>query len=193
MRKPAQIKPWLDETDLGQWTREAKGAEELRRRLSVWLTFLGYAAHEVAYWLQVSKQAVWLWVGQYNRRGPGGLEREGRGGWRCGFLSLEKEAEILGELEQRAQKGDVLTAKQILPLLSQAAGRPVSMPYVYRVLHRHRWRKLGPRPRHVKASVSKQEALKKLPFHLERSSEKGSQRKTSTVVVSRRGAFWSHQ
>jgi len=161
MRKPAQIKPWLNETDLGQWTREAKSAEDLRRRLSIWLTFLGYAAHEVAYWLQVSKQAVWLWVGQYNREGPEGLVREGRGGRRWGFLSLAKEAEILGGMAERALKGDVLTAKQMHPLLSRAAGRPVSMAYVYRVLRRHRWRKLGPRPRHVKTSTRIQEAFKK--------------------------------
>jgi transposase len=161
MRKPAWIKEWLNEADLGQWTREAKSAEELRRRLSVWLTYLGYAAHEVAYWLQVSKQAVWLWIGQYNRRGPGGLEREGRGGRRWGFLSLEKEEEILHGLEQRAQNGEVLTAKRVLPLLSERAGRPVSMAYVYRVLHRHRWRKLAPRPRHIKACVRQQKAFKK--------------------------------
>ena len=161
MRKPALIKAWLNETDLGQWTREAKSAEELRRRLSVGLTYLGYVAHEVAYWLQVSKQAVWLWVGQYNRRGPAGLEREGRGGRRWGFLSLEQEARLLRSLEQRAQKGEVLTAKRVMPLLSEAAGRAVSRAYVYRVLHRHRWRKLSPRPRHVKASLRKQEAFKK--------------------------------
>jgi transposase len=161
MRRPAQIKAWLSEMDLGQWTREAQGAEELRRRLSVWLTFLGYAAHQVADWLQVSKQAVWLWVGQYNRQGPGALERAGRGGRRWGFLSLEQEAHLLGDWEQRAQRGQVLTAKALRPGLAQAAGRAVSMAYVYRVLKRHRWRKLGPRPRHVKASVRQQEAFKK--------------------------------
>ena len=161
MSKSAQIKAWLSETDLGQWTREAKNAEELRHRLSVWLTFLGHAAHQVAYWLQVSKQAVWLWVGQYNRRGPAGLERQGRGGRRWGFLSLAKEAELLRGWEDQAQKGQVLTAKQLWPLLSEAAGRAVSLAYVYRLMHRHRWRKLGPRPRHLKASVRKQEAFKK--------------------------------
>lgn len=161
MRKPAPIKPWLSETDLGQWTREAKEADELRRRLSVWLTFLGFAAHQVAYWLQVSKQAVWLWVSQYNRHGPEGLDRAGRGGRRWGFLSIETEAELLQGLESGAQQGHVLTAKQLRPLLVQAAGRTVSMAYVYRVLHRHQWRKLSPRPRHVKASVTQQEAFKK--------------------------------
>lgn len=161
MKKPAHIKPWLDETDLGQWTREATTVAELRRRLSVWLTFLGYAAAEVAYLLQVSKQAVWLWVGQYNRQGPKGLERVGRGGRRWGFLSLEREKELLGTLASQAQQGAVLTAKAVMPVLAQAAGRSVSLAYVYGVLHRHQWRKLGPRPRHVKASVVQQEAFKK--------------------------------
>jgi transposase len=161
MRKPARIKAWLNETDWGQWTREAQEVGELRRRLSVWLTFWGYAAHEVAYWLQVSKQAVWLWVGQYNRQGPGGLEREGRGGRRWGFLSLEQEAHLLSGWERRAQQGQVLTAKAFRPWLAQATGRAVSMAYVYRLLKRHRWRKLGPRPRPVKASVRKQEAFNK--------------------------------
>jgi len=161
MRKPARIKAWLSEVDLGQWTREARSADELRCRLSVWLTFLGYAAHQVAYWLQVSKQAVWLWVGQYNRQGPGALERVGRGGRRWAFLSLAQEAQLLGRWEQRAEQGQVLTAKALRPQLRQAAGRDVSMAYVYRVLKRHRWRKLGPRPRHIKASVQQQEAFKK--------------------------------
>ena len=161
MKKPAQIRIWLDERDLGQWTREAKSAEELRRRLSIWLTFLGYHAKEVAYWLQVSKQAVWLWVGQYNRQGPDGLERQGRGGRRWSFLSWEREVAVLEELRGRAERGEVLTAKGVLPQLSAVVGRPVSLPYVYRVLRRHRWRKLAPRPRHVKASAEKQEAFKK--------------------------------
>jgi transposase len=193
MSKSAQIKPWLSGTDLGQWTRAAKQADELRRRLSVWLTFLGYAAREVADWLQVSKQAVWLWVGQYNRYGPAGLERQGRGGRRWGLLSLAKEAELLRGWEDRAQQGEVLTAKQFRPWLAQATGRAVSLAYVYGLLHRRRWRKLGPRPRHLKASVRKQEAFEKLSGHLEPSAEESPAGKTSALALSGRGPFWPHQ
>ena len=39
--------------------------------------------------------------------------------------------------------------------------KEVSLAYVYRLLRRHQWRKLGPRPRHVKADPEAQEAFKK--------------------------------
>lgn len=161
MRRAAQIVGWMDEAGLGAWVQEAPDAWSLRRRLSIWLTYLGFGAATVAHWLQVSKQAVWLWVGQYNRRGPDGLERRGRGGRRWGFLRLEEEARVLERLEKRAAKGQMLTARQIQPWLSQAAGREVSLAYVYRVLHRHRWRKLAARPRHVRADVACQATFKK--------------------------------
>ena len=73
MRPPSTIHSWLSEVDLAQWTREAQTADPLRRRLAVWLTHLRHHAGQVAEFLQVSVQAVWLWVSQYNRRGPEGL------------------------------------------------------------------------------------------------------------------------
>jgi transposase len=111
--------------------------------------------------LGVSKQAVWLWVGQYNRQGPGGLERRGRGGRRWAYLSLAQEAAFLESFEARAQQGQILTARQMHRQLGQVTGKKVSLGYLYRLLHRHRWRKLGPRPRHVKASRESPETFKK--------------------------------
>ena len=145
------------------WVREASSRDEYQKRLAIWLTFVGsYPAHHVATLLGVSKQAVWLWVGQYNQRGPEGLERGGRGGRRWAFLSWEQEEAFLAGLEERAQKGQILTAPQMHQQLCQATGKKVSlMAYVYRLLHRHRWRKLGPRPRHVKADRQRQEEFKK--------------------------------
>lgn len=76
MRKPASIHPWLSSEGLQSWVNEAHGREEHQRRLAVWLTHIGpFPAHQVATLLGVSKQAVWLWVGQYNRLGPEGLLR----------------------------------------------------------------------------------------------------------------------
>ena len=162
MRRPASIKPWLSAEDLQTWIREASSRDEYQKRLAIWLTFIGsYPAHHVATLLGVSKQAVWLWVGQYNQRGPEGLERGGRGGRRWAFLSWEQEEAFLAGLEERAQKGQILTAPQMHQQLCQATGKKVSLAYVYRLLHRHRWRKLGPRPRHVKADRQRQEEFKK--------------------------------
>ena len=111
--------------------------------------------------LGISKQAVWLWVGQYNRNGPEGLVRQGRGGRRWSLLSWSKEEALLKSFEKRALEGEVITAKQMLPKICQATGEEVSLAYVYRLLRRHQWRKLGPRPRHVKADPEAQEAFKK--------------------------------
>ena len=111
--------------------------------------------------LGVSKQAVWLWLGQYNKHGPAGLGRKGRGGRRWSLISWEEEEALLKSLENRAVEGQVLTAKQLLPEVSQAVGHEVSLGYVYALLRRHRWRKLGPRPRHVRAKREIQEEFKK--------------------------------
>lgn len=83
MRKPAQIKSWLTPEELLSWLKEAPTVEAYQKRLAVWLTYIGpFHAQEVAKMLGVSKQAVWLWLGQYNKHGPDALDRKGRGGRR---------------------------------------------------------------------------------------------------------------
>ncbi|NOY81631.1 MAG: helix-turn-helix domain-containing protein [Kiritimatiellaeota bacterium] len=150
MRRPVGVRPWFSEIELLAWLREASSAEEHRRRMVIWLThFRRWHAREIAEMVGVSVQAVWKWVGQYNRHGFAGLIRRGRGGRRWSYLSEDQERDLLHSLEERTQRGDILTAKQILPLACQAAGRKVSLGYVYALLHRHDWRKLGPRPHHA--------------------------------------------
>jgi transposase len=162
MRRPAQIEPWLSADELLFWVRGAPDRDSYQKRLAVWLTFIGpFHAHEVANILGVSKQAVWLWMGQYNQKGPEGLERSGRGGRRWAFLSWEKEEEVLATFRERAAKGEVVTASSMRPEISKAVGQEVSLAYVFKLLHRHGWRKLGPRPRHVKSDRQAQEAFKK--------------------------------
>src|SRR4030042_218001 len=93
MRGPAQIWSWISEEELLVWIREAADRETYQKRLAIWLTKIGpFHAHEVARMLGVSKQAVWLWVGQYNKEGPEGLVRQGRGGRRSFLLSVVREA-----------------------------------------------------------------------------------------------------
>lgn len=162
MRCPAQIKPWVSPEEMMIWVREAPSRDAYQRRLAVWLTYIGpFHAREVADMLCVSKQAVWLWIGQYNRHGPEGLRRQGRGGRRWSYLTWDQEEKLLRSLEDRAQAGEIITAKQMLPEIEALVGAEVSKGYVYKLLKRHNWRKLGPRPRHVKANTQAQEEFKK--------------------------------
>lgn len=161
MKPPAQLCPWLTPEELAVWVREAPTKDAYQKRLAIWLTHLQHSAPVIADLLQVSKQAVWLWVGQYNHQGPEGLLRRGRGGRRWSFLSTEAEASVLHSFEQKALDGQVLMAPQLLPEVERVVGKPVSLDYVYKLLHRHQWRKLGPRPRHVKSDRSVQAEFKK--------------------------------
>ena len=162
MRPPATVQPWLSMDELQVWVREAPDKESYQRRLAVWLTQVGQLpAHQIAEWLCVSKQAIWLWVGQYNRQGPEGLDRQGRGGRRWAYLSLEEEETFLRRFQRQAAEGKVLTAKQLHAQLVERSGRKLTVGYVYGLLHRHGWRKLGPRPRHPRANLEAQEQFKK--------------------------------
>lgn len=68
MRLAAQIEPSMSLGDLQVWVREAPDKGAYQRRLAVWLTGVcRLSAHWVAESLCVSKQAVWLWIAQYNR------------------------------------------------------------------------------------------------------------------------------
>jgi transposase len=129
MRRPASIKPWMSAEDLQAWVREAASRAEYQRRLAIWLTHIGpFAAQQVATLLGVSKQAVWLWVSQYNRQGPAGLERQGRGGRRWGYLSWEAEEAFLVRLGEQAERGQILTPRQIHRQLAKLGARRFPSP-----------------------------------------------------------------
>jgi hypothetical protein len=67
----------------------------------------------------------------------------------------------LEKRQQAALRGQILTAPQLRAEQEKLLARRVSLAYVYRLLHRHGWRKLGPRPRHPKAQPAVQERFKK--------------------------------
>jgi len=156
MRRPAHIRPCLSKKELQAWVRKARTREEYQRRVAVWMTLTGpFPAHRIASLLVVSKQAIWLWVGQYNRRGPDGLQRQGRGGRRRAYLSLKQEAALLERLKRGSQRGEASTARQVQEEVSKIAHKRVSVSFVYRLFDRIGWRKSGTRARHRRISLDR--------------------------------------
>jgi len=146
MRKPAHIRPWLSEKDLQAWVRQAQSCEEYKRRATIWMTVAGpFPAHRIANLLVVSKQAVWLWVGQYNRLGPDGLRRHGRGGRRRAYLSLTQEKTLQRRIQTRAQLGEAPSARQLQEEVFKTTRKTPSISFAYRLLDRIRGRKVGVR------------------------------------------------
>jgi transposase len=186
--------PHLTTEELRDWVHDASDRNSYQRRLAIWLTHEGkFHAHKIADLLQVAEPSVWKWVGEYNRQGPEGLERTGRGGRRWAFLGWTEERAMLEELHVRAASGDVLTAKQMLDHIRERTGRDVSLGYVYKVLRRHGWRKIAPRPHHVKADLAAQEAYKKTPDVAGRSGSRRSPSRSHTPPVPRRRKVRPHQ
>ena len=140
MRTPARIKTWLSVEDMFEWVQKAPDEPAHKRRMAIWLTYTGQLhAAKVAQTLGVSVQAIWLWVRQYNSKGPEGLDRKGRGGRRWAFLSPEREAELLQPFIQQVRSGKVPKASEIRGVVQEELNRSVSMPYIYRLLYRHGW------------------------------------------------------
>ena len=67
-------------------------------------------------------------------------------------LTEEQEREILSRFEKAAEAGQEVTALEIKAAFDEARGRETGSGYIYRVLRRHGWRKVMPRPRHPKAA-----------------------------------------
>lgn len=142
MKMPAHISPWLSDEELATWVREAPTMDAYKKRLAIWLTRRGpFHAHKVSELLQVSKQAVWLWIKQYNQGGPDSLDRKGRGGRRRAYLSLEQERALVERLQSQVAKGQGRKAKELLPEVLEAVGQNVSVAYVYRLMQRHERRR----------------------------------------------------
>lgn len=158
----ATIYPHLPAEELAVWVREAPDKGAYKRRLAIWITFIyRYPAWKVADMLCVSESAIWKWVNEYKHKGPEGLNRKGRGGRRWGFMSINEEEKFLKGIREEAIEGKIVTINEIYQQLKKQLKREISKSYVYKLLYRHGWRKIGPRPKHMKKDVKIQEEFKK--------------------------------
>jgi len=112
---------------------------------------LGYHRKRVS---QLCAEYAKVGLEEYARHKYGGNHRA---------LSREEEAEILEKFEKKAEKGEVVTVREIKEALDEKRGKDTGRGYVYNVLARHNWRKVMPRSKHPKAADEEAiEASKKL-------------------------------
>jgi transposase len=148
--------------DMERWVHDAKTRESHERRLAIWWTAHDRRnANEIAALLQVSSRTVRRWIRLFNDDGPEALEIVNLGGRQWAYLTEAEELTVLAKLRPQARAGRLVTATELRDHIEALVGRPVSNAYLYKMLHRHRWRKVQPRPRHVKADPAVQEAYKR--------------------------------
>lgn len=131
-------------------------------------------AEEIARHCGVSKATVHAVISSYNRLGVAAVETAGKGGRRSGYLSLEEERAFLTPFFGRAERGELATTEEIWHAFEARVGHEVDDSTIYRLLARHGWRKLMPRPRHPQADAQAQEQFKKtLRRRLRQQSRRG--------------------
>jgi transposase len=139
-------------------------------------------AEEIAKHYGVCKATVHQVISRYNRLGVvEAVETTGKGGRRHEYLTLQEEEGLLAPFFARAERGEIATSAEMQHAFEAQVGHQVDDSTIYRLLKRHGWRKLMPRPRHPKASTQAQEPLKKTLQRRFRRHWRGGQPKTGDL------------
>lgn len=140
-----------------KWSRD-----EFERVQCVWLRVaLGLSPEQIAEGLGRHVVTVRRIQESFAKHGASVFSTKPKGGRRRQNLSLGEEAEFLESFRHRAASGQVTVANEIHAALEARIGRRVAKSTVYRMLHRHGWRKVSPRPQHPKQDPEAVPAFKK--------------------------------
>jgi len=161
MRPPKQICP-KDRAALKELLREARTKADFQRVQCVWMrAALGMNSTEIAAAVGWSKSTVKIVQMRYFREKEQALIGAGRGGRKNQYLTYEEEKKLLDGFSAAAMEGGVLVVSDIQAAYERKVGRSVAKSTVYRLMARHGWRKIAPRPRHPKSDPVAQEEFKK--------------------------------
>ena len=107
-------------------------------------------------------RVVWQWFrqGGWNRLLG---ERRGQNRGKA-HLKLGEEAEFLEPFKVRSEKGSLVTAKQIHAAHRKLLKKDLDATVTYRLLNRHGWRKITPRPEHPKHDPEKMKNFREVIF-----------------------------
>jgi transposase len=135
-------------------------AREHGRVTCIRLLALGWEAQAVAQAVGCSRNTVYRRKAEFLGQGETALFVDGWGGRRNEVLTLAQEADFVAHFEDAARKGQMVTATMMLTELAERCGKSPTPSTLYRILARHGWRKVVPRPRHPDADPGRQEAFK---------------------------------
>ena len=164
---------------------EAPGKSAFQRLQCLWLRAsqdLSTEAIAQAVGLSVSHvRRVWS---EYLRGGLAAGQGRPKGGRRRQNLTLAQERSVLVPWRQQAQRGRLVTARSIIVDYEKHVGRVVPDSTVCRLLARHQWRRVTPRPKHPRDNPAARAAFKKTSSPSER---RGGWAPAPTVTADVRG------
>ncbi len=143
--------------------RKANKDKRVEKRLyALELRASGKSAKEIAAKAGFKERYIPQLTAKYLAGGIEAISKNHYGGNRRN-ISVEKEAELLEQFRVKAEEGQIIDIAEIKASYEEAVGHTIGSGQIYRVLHRHNWRKLMPRSKHPKkASEEVIETSKKL-------------------------------
>jgi transposase len=183
MRRPQPLPPGAIR-ELSRRLQSAPSPADYQRVLCLWLrAALGLPAAQVATALGWHVGSVYHLQSRYLHDGSATLIGVGRGGRRQALLSEEQETPLLSAFASLAGPGGVVEASMLRRTYEEKVGAKLARSTVYRLLARHGWRKLVPRPYHPDASRKQQEAFKKTASAGAHRSHTASPARLTTAIV----------
>ncbi|SUB74465.1 helix-turn-helix domain-containing protein [Peptoniphilus indolicus] len=142
--------------------KKTNNKREYIRIKAIILKLKGNSAKSISEKLDVGKSTVFAWLKAYREDSVNALQNKKRQGNHRN-LCFEEEKEFLKQFEEKAESGQIVTAKEIEKAYVKLVGHSIGSGQIYRVLKRHGFRKIMPRSKHPKkASKEVIETSKKL-------------------------------
>jgi transposase len=98
---------------------------------------------------------------EYWKNGDSAFYLKQRGGRKRENLTIIEEKAIVDEFEKKAKNAEILEVGKIKEAYENKIGKKVPKSTVYRMLKRHKWRKIAPRPTHPDSNPEAIENFKK--------------------------------
>lgn len=172
--RPARVIAESDLLRLERLLRESSSKSQMQRIQCVLLrSRQGLTCDEVAAVVGYSPGWVRQVWSAYLHAGIEALVCQVRGGRRRSNLSLQQEQALVGRFAEKARAGGVLVVSEIHSAYEEAAGHGVPKSTIYRMLDRHGWRKVVPRPHHPKNDAQACAEFKKNCLASSRAKGKG--------------------
>ncbi len=130
--------------------RKANKDKRAEKRLyALELRASGKSAKEIAAIVGLKERYIPQLTAKYLAGGIEAISKNHYGGNRRN-ISVEKETELLEQFRVKAAEGQIIDVAEIKASYEEAVGHTIGSGQIYRVLHRHNWRKVMPRSKHPK-------------------------------------------
>ncbi len=152
--------------EVRQALKFAASKEEFQRVQAVLLRMeLGLRAAEIGKMLGLHTASIWKIHARFIKEGVDIFRSKPHGGRHHENLSITRERKLLKPFLKQASRSGILIVSSIKTAYEKEIGYKVPASSIYRMLERHGWRKIIPRPSHPKADSQAQEAFKKTLLH----------------------------